>query len=158
MLAAYMPHGACYAWTPEILWPTVVSDAITAIAYYSIPLSLLGFVHRHRGRIPWPVSGLMVGFVAFIVLCGTDHAVNVWNTWHGNYGAALLAKVPMAFVSLAVAVWTPAVLSMLERLVPRDEVVREIEAILAGAAREERSDTTRALEDLTERMRGSGAH
>ena len=36
----FMPHGHCYAWKPSILWTTVGSDLLIAIAYFSIPMAL----------------------------------------------------------------------------------------------------------------------
>ncbi len=35
------PHGHCYLWKAEILWLHVTSDAVIALAYYSIPIALI---------------------------------------------------------------------------------------------------------------------
>ena len=36
----FIPHGHCYLWMPEVLWLHVMSDAIIAVAYFSIPFAL----------------------------------------------------------------------------------------------------------------------
>ena len=42
------PHGYCLVWRPELIWLHVGSDAIIAIAYYSIPFALAIFVSKRR--------------------------------------------------------------------------------------------------------------
>ena len=34
------PHGICLLWRPELIWTHVVSDAIIAFAYFTIPVAL----------------------------------------------------------------------------------------------------------------------
>ena len=43
-----MPHGFCYQWRPGLLWLHAVSDALIALAYFSIPIVLIYFVRRRR--------------------------------------------------------------------------------------------------------------
>ena len=42
----FIPHGHCYLWKPELVGLHIVSDALTALAYYSIPLMLIYFVSK----------------------------------------------------------------------------------------------------------------
>jgi hypothetical protein len=42
----FLPHGHCYRWEPAVLWLNVGSDALIALAYYSIPTSLATFSRR----------------------------------------------------------------------------------------------------------------
>ncbi|NJM99689.1 MAG: hypothetical protein HC800_23365 [Phormidesmis sp. RL_2_1] len=37
----YMPHGGCYLWQPPLIGLHLLSDALIAVAYYSIPLALV---------------------------------------------------------------------------------------------------------------------
>ena len=37
---ALAPHGVCLLWRPELIWLHVVSDALTGLAYWSIPIVL----------------------------------------------------------------------------------------------------------------------
>ncbi len=49
---AFIPHGHCYLWKPGLVWLHVMSDALIAIAYYSIPITLVYFV-RKRDDLPF---------------------------------------------------------------------------------------------------------
>jgi hypothetical protein len=40
------PHGICLLWDPELIWLHVVSDAVIASAYFSIPVALSIFVSK----------------------------------------------------------------------------------------------------------------
>jgi hypothetical protein len=50
----FMPHGHCYAWTPSILWASVISDVTIAISYFSIPVALLYEQGRIKHVGPFP--------------------------------------------------------------------------------------------------------
>lgn len=44
----YMAHGYCFSWEPGLVWLHVVSDVITGIAYYSIPMALFYVAYKRR--------------------------------------------------------------------------------------------------------------
>ena len=44
----FSPHGICLLWEPELLIVHVVSDAIIALSYFSIPFALAYFVFKRR--------------------------------------------------------------------------------------------------------------
>src|SRR6266852_6132332 len=44
----FMPHGHCYLWNPGVVWLHLVSDALIVLAYYSIPMMLVYFVHKRK--------------------------------------------------------------------------------------------------------------
>ena len=102
----FMPHGHCYAWTPSILWASVISDVTIAISYFSIPVALLYFM---RKREDLPFSWIFALFGVFILACGTGHVFEVWNTWHGAYGGQAVIKVVTAIASIGTAavLWPP---------------------------------------------------
>jgi PAS domain S-box-containing protein len=96
----FMPHGHCYLWRPDILWLNVGSDALIALAYFSIPLALTSLVRRRRDlSFGW----LFWMFAAFIFLCGSTHLVSIWTVWHGAYGIEGMVKLATAGVSVATA-------------------------------------------------------
>jgi len=97
----FMPHGHCYRWDPFVLWLNVGSDAVIALAYYSIPLSLARF-GRRRPDLGLPL--LLAAFVAFIFACGTTHLVAIWTVWQPAYGIEGMVKALTAVVSIATAV------------------------------------------------------
>lgn len=92
----YMPHGHCYLWQTPLVWLHIVSDALIAIAYWSIPAMLLYFVRR---REDVPFSRVFVLFSAFILLCGTGHLIEIWTLWHPAYWLSGLEKAATALVS-----------------------------------------------------------
>ncbi|MEW6494608.1 MAG: ATP-binding protein [Cyanobacteriota bacterium] len=96
----FIPHGHCYLWKPELVWLHVMSDALIAIAYYSIPVTLVYFV-RKRGDLPFNWIFLLFG--AFIIACGTTHLMEIWTLWHPIYWVSGLLKAITAVVSLYTA-------------------------------------------------------
>ncbi|UBF25065.1 GAF domain-containing protein [Kovacikia minuta CCNUW1] len=78
----YIPHGHCYLWQTPLVGLHVVSDALIAIAYFSIPAMLIYFI-RKRKDIPF--SNVFALFGAFIVLCGLGHALDIWTLWYPAY-------------------------------------------------------------------------
>src|SRR5882724_10384418 len=95
-----MSHGHCYLWKPEIVWLHVVSDVLITLAYFSIPVILVYFV-RKRSDLPFNWMFLMFG--AFILGCGTTHAMEVWTVWHGTYRLAGIIKLITAGLSVSTA-------------------------------------------------------
>lgn len=133
----FMPHGHCYLWLPEILWMHVSADALIAIAYYSIPISMLAFVRKRRD-VDFKMVPLL--FSAFIFLCGTTHIISIINVWHGYYGAQGIVKFVTAIFSIftAIMVWKllPAALA-----IPSNKQLRN----LVTDATSELVDKNRAL-------------
>ena len=97
----FMPHGHCYFWSPTIVWLQVISNSLIAIAYYSIPLTLLYFVRQRKDLVfPW----MFVLFGTFIVLCGTTHILQIWTLWNGTYRMEGLVNLVTGIVSVVTAV------------------------------------------------------
>ncbi|MGA2999819.1 sensor histidine kinase [Bradyrhizobium sp.] len=96
----YSPHGICLLWEPELIWLHVVSDAMTAIAYFSIPFALGTFISKRRdvqfGFIAW-------AFVVFILACGLTHVLAIYTLWVPVYGIEGLVKALTAAASLVTA-------------------------------------------------------
>src|SRR5260370_24612749 len=97
----FMAHGYCYLWRPEIVWLHVVSDTLITLAYYSIPVTLVYFVRKRRDL---PFHWMFLMFGAFILGCGTTHAMEVWTVWHGTYRLAGIIKLITAGLSVGTAV------------------------------------------------------
>ncbi|PZU58872.1 MAG: hybrid sensor histidine kinase/response regulator [Sphingobium sp.] len=95
------PHGYCLLWWPELLWAHVVSDALIALAYFSIPLALIYFIRKRRdiqfGNVAWL-------FAIFITACGATHVMGIWTLWHGDYGLEAVMKAFTAIVSVMTAI------------------------------------------------------
>jgi PAS domain S-box-containing protein len=74
---------------------------LIALAYYSIPLTLLYFVRRRQDL---PFYGIFLLFCAFIVACGTTHLMAVWTLWHPVYWLSGGMKATTAMVSIFTAI------------------------------------------------------
>lgn len=96
----FIPHGHCYLWKSELVSLHIVSDALTALAYYSIPLTLTYFVIKRQDV---PFNWIFLLFSAFIVSCGTTHIIEIWTLWHPDYWLSGWIKAFAAVVSLYTA-------------------------------------------------------
>jgi PAS domain S-box-containing protein len=97
----FIPHGHCYLWRAELLWLHLISDSLIALAYYSIPITLVYFVRRRRDL---PFNWIFLLFGTFIVACGTTHIMEIWTLWHPTYWLSGTIKLVTAVVSLYTAV------------------------------------------------------
>ena len=97
----FIPHGHCYLWKPGLVWLHLLSDVAIALAYYSIPITLVYFV---RKRVDLPFNWIFLLFSTFIVACGTTHLMGVWTLWHPTYWLSGAIKAITALVSACTAV------------------------------------------------------
>jgi PAS domain S-box-containing protein len=97
----FMPHGYCYLWNAGLVWLHVVSDALIALAYFTIPVTLLWFVRKRRDL---PFNWIFVLFGIFIVACGATHLMEIWNLWHASYWLAGVVKAGTAAASVGTAI------------------------------------------------------
>ncbi|WP_293201054.1 hypothetical protein [Microcoleus sp. PH2017_35_SFW_U_B] len=47
---SFIPHGRCYRWQTKLVWLHVASDSIIAIAYFSLPITLLYFISKRESH------------------------------------------------------------------------------------------------------------
>lgn len=136
----FIPHGHCYLWQPELVWLHILSDALIALAYYSIPITLVYFV---RKRQDLPFNWIFLLFGTFIIACGTSHLMEIWTLWHPTYWLSGLIKSITAIVSVytalelvplvpkALALPSPAQLEAANRELQREIAERkQVEATL----------------------------
>jgi diguanylate cyclase (GGDEF)-like protein/PAS domain S-box-containing protein len=97
----FMPHAMCLVWRQDLIWLHLVSDALIALSYFSIPFALIYFV-RKRTDLAYPWMFLL--FAVFILACGTTHLFAVWVMWYPDYVWQGLVKAATAAVSVASAV------------------------------------------------------
>ncbi|MCZ4343038.1 response regulator [Sphingomonadaceae bacterium G21617-S1] len=101
---AYAPHGYCLLWDPRLVWTMAISDALIAIAYFSIPIALVTFIRKRRDIA---FGGIFWLFALFITACGLTHVVALWNLWNGAYAieAGIKAVTAAASVLTAIILW-----------------------------------------------------
>ncbi len=96
----FMPHGHCYLWRPEVVWLHVLSDSLSALSYFSIPITLSYFARQRRDL---PFRWLFLAFGAFIISCGISHALEVYTLWNPVYWLSGSVKAVTALSSLLTA-------------------------------------------------------
>src|SRR6201995_175796 len=96
----FSPHGICLLWEPELIWLHVVSDALIAVAYFSIPFALAIFVTKRKDvKFGW----VLWSFGIFIMACGLTHVLSIYTLWVPVYGIEGLAKSVTAIASVITA-------------------------------------------------------
>ncbi|WP_242039627.1 GAF domain-containing protein [Anabaena sphaerica] len=138
----YIPHGHCYLWQTPLVGLHLVSDALIAIAYFSIPAMLIYFVSK-RNDIPF--SNVFVLFGAFIILCGTGHLLDIWTLWHPDYWISGIERALTALVSCYTAL-------QLVELLPQFLSLRTPEQLEAINQELEKQVTERQRTEETLRM------
>ena len=108
LLKTYTPRQICMNREQAVIWLHVVSDALIAIAYFTIPVALLRFVNRRKDLA---FNWMFVCFAVFILACGLTHVMNVVAIWAAVYRLDGLVKTVTAIASVGTAV-------LLWRLVP----------------------------------------
>ncbi len=106
----FIPHGYCLSWSPILLWLHVVSDLLITFAYYSIPLTLVYFIHK-RKDLPYP--WMVALFAGFIIACGTTHLMSAITIWIPLYRLDGLIKAFTAIISIA---WAALMLWVIPRI------------------------------------------
>ena len=109
----FMPHGHCYLWNPGLVWLHVISDGLIAMAYMTIPFTLV-YLARKRRDIPF--NGMFFSFGLFIVACGATHAMEVWTLWTPLYWLSGAIKAVTAVAPLGTA--AAQAVSILQNITP----------------------------------------
>ena len=140
----FSPHGICLLWEPELIWLHVASDAVIAVAYFSIPFALGIFVSRRRdvefGWILW-------AFALFITACGLTHVFSIYTLWVPIYGIEGLVKAATAAASIVTA-------AMLWPLLPKLLAIPSPAQLrLAYSALEQEEKQRRGAEDMLRKFR-----
>lgn len=144
--ASFIPHGHCYLWQTQLVWLHVASDSIIALAYFSIPITLVYFISKRQDL---PFDWIFALFGAFIVACGITHIFEVWTLWHPTYWLSGTMKAITALVSFATAILlvdlmpqalalpSPAQLASANRLLEAEVVERQLAEFAIQKAKEE---------------------
>ena len=98
----FMPRGHCYLWQPDIVWLSFIPDAVLALSYAVISLTLIHFIRKRRGRRP---TGMLLCLGVFVVASAAMHCLEIWTLWSAIYRLAALVKAIAAAASVAAAVF-----------------------------------------------------
>ena len=139
--SSYLPHGICLTWKPGLIALHVLSDAVIALSYFSIPFALAYFVGQRRDlEYRW----MFILFAAFILACGTTHLFDIWTLWRPNYVAQGWMKAVTAAISLATSILLWPVMRQAVGL-PSPSQLRQINESLTREV-DMRRETVRQLE------------
>ena len=96
-----------------------ISDAVIAVAYYSIPLVLPCFIRERRD---FSFTAVFAMFGVFSVACGTTNVLDIWTIWHPSYrlsgtlkAAAAASLATVGLLARIVALRRPSELDALNR-------------------------------------------
>jgi signal transduction histidine kinase len=150
--AALTPHGFCLSWDPALLGLHITSDAVIALAYFTIPVALSVLVMRRRDlAFPW----LFALAAVFITACGATHVMDIWTLWHPDYvlQGAIKAVTAIASIATAAALWPmlPRVLAL-----PSPAMLREANDKLAVQLAERDQLLIALRRETAERERAEG--
>ncbi|WP_256808471.1 PAS domain-containing sensor histidine kinase [Bradyrhizobium sp. Bra64] len=154
----FSPHGICLLWEPELIWLHVVSDALIAAAYFSIPFALTILVTKRRdlqfGWVYW-------AFAIFIMACGLTHVLSIYTLWVPIYGIEGIVKAATAVASVvtAGALWpllpkilaipSPFELQKVQAALEEEEIKSRDAAQLLGQVREAQRALRESMTRLT---------
>lgn len=128
---AFMPHGHCYLWEGKIMRLHILSDALIALSYLTIPITLTYIVWKRKDV---PFDWIFFCFGVFILACGGTHAMEIWTLWHPTYWLSGCLKAVTATASITTALLLvkliPQILS-----IPSVGKLREAEAGMNREAR-----------------------
>jgi signal transduction histidine kinase len=99
-----MPHAVCWRADPNLIWTMVVANAITALSYLSICLTLFYLVRHTRRVLARDWAYFAVGFALFIVACGSTHLMEVVTTWVPFFWIDATANIVTAVLSAWIAI------------------------------------------------------
>jgi hypothetical protein len=97
---AYIPHGFCMAWEPDLVAAVLLSNGLIALAYLFIAG---GLVLKAIEPAPMMPSWLYWAFAAFIFCCGVSHILDDVTLWIPVYRLQALVLAITALVSLFTA-------------------------------------------------------
>ena len=88
-------------WRPAILAVHVGADSFIALAYFTIPFTLMHFV---RKRAELHFIWIFLSFAIFIVACGISHGMEIWTIWFPIYWLSGSVKIVTALASVMTAI------------------------------------------------------
>ncbi len=95
-----VPQGYFFLWNPSLLWLFVISNLVTALSYFSIPLALDFFAHQRKDvDLKW----MLLLFSVLIFAGGITRVLSVITIWNPVYGLIGIVEAFTALVSVITA-------------------------------------------------------
>lgn len=138
----FVARARCVGDRAEIIWLHVVSDAVIAMAYFSIPVALAFFMRRRKDLAFRWLFGM---FALFILFCGTTHVLGIVAYWHPMYRFDGVIKAATGAISIATAVALWPMIPHALRLPSPSELSRANDSLAGEISR--RAEAQRLLEE-----------
>lgn len=84
----FPPHSECWLWRWDIILTHLIGDALTALAYYAIPIILFYLTRKYYFDVRLKL--ILYIYATFIFLCGTTHIFDVLMIWYVDETVLLL--------------------------------------------------------------------
>lgn len=122
LLHLFPPHYVCWNNQQDVILLHAIGGILTAIAYYTIPTTLLYLTRRYA--FDARVKFIFWVYAVFIFLCGSTHVMDVVLIWKSNESMLLfdgwlrIATGVVSVASAAVTIWAAVkFLSYAQRLI-----------------------------------------
>ncbi len=160
--SGFLTLGNCGSWSASLKQAYIASNALIALAYFLIPISLFVLWKNQRRDISRP--GIFLGFAVFIASSGLTHVCDVVVFWWPAYRLYTLIDAFTAVSSIGTALILPSVVHLLLRVPTPDQIRRVHDELRGTCAMKDRAikklnETIDALQrqvEHLERMRQTG--
>ena len=150
----FEPHIRHFVDTPGLVWWFYVSNAVIALAYTVIPLTLI-YIIRKRKDIPF--NWVFWSFAGFIVFCGITHIMHIMVFNYPAYYLQAILDVMTAIISIATATALIYIIPVILK-VPNIEIFRKTNEKLENTNQvlqrevDERKKIEKELKDSAEKL------
>ena len=97
----FMAHGHCYFWNPYILVMHFIGGLLAFISYVSIPFVIWYVISRRKDL---PEKRVAYWFIAFILICGFGHFINILTIKYPVYWLSGVVTLLTGLISAYVAI------------------------------------------------------
>lgn len=137
LLEVFTPRQVCMNFESDVIALHLVSDALIALAYFSIPFALVTFVRRRKDS---SFNWVFWLFALFIVLCGTTHLFDIVAIWSPVYRLDGCVKAATAVASLGTAFCLWRILPAALAIPSVESLQRANEALAAEVAQRKHAE------------------
>ena len=102
----WMPHKMCFVGDNFTMYLNLIGDIMFALSYFFIPLGLILWLRKQSEAILAPSYRILIlGFGAFIFLCGISHIFDIIVLYYPLYRLSGYERIVGGIVSLLVALF-----------------------------------------------------
>lgn len=126
----YFPHIVCLRGDALLLWSSVVTDVLIALAYYAIPFVFMRLRLAGHLSLDSALTPIWTALQWFILSCGTGHLVDAANVWLAWYWLKVTVNVlTVASSSVAVVIFVRHGQRVGRLLITRRQLADKIESL-----------------------------